>query len=88
MPNETSRSRENRFNGLWECKLTPAYGACQERNTTGCILNNDGLDAGVADLFSTRLIHRTFTIAGKTQNGFFVIGFEDGARDRSACSHD
>jgi hypothetical protein len=46
---------------LRDCKITPAYGACQERNTTGCILNNDGLGAGVADSFSTRQIHRGFT---------------------------
>ena len=59
-----SRSRETDSNGLWECKLTPAYGTCQEGNTTGCILNNDGAYAGVADLFSTRVIHGAFTIAG------------------------
>jgi hypothetical protein len=53
------------FNGLWECKLTPAYCTCQERNTTGCIFNNDGADAGVVDLFSTRGIHRGFTIVGR-----------------------
>jgi hypothetical protein len=46
---------------LRDCKITPAYGACQERNTIGCILNNDGLGAGVADSFSTRQIHRGFT---------------------------
>jgi len=46
---------------LWECKVTPAYCACQEGNTIGCILNNDGLGAGVVDLFSTRGIHMVFT---------------------------
>jgi hypothetical protein len=46
---------------LRDCKITPAYGACQGRNTTGCILNNDGLGAGEADSFSTREIHRGFT---------------------------
>jgi len=47
--------------GLWECKLTPPYCTCQEGNTIGCILNNDGLDAGVLDLFSTKEIHGMFT---------------------------
>jgi hypothetical protein len=46
---------------LWECKVTPAYCACQEGNTIGCILSNDGLGAGVVDLFSTSGIHRAFT---------------------------
>ena len=30
----------------WDCKVTPASCACQDLNTIGCILNNDGLDAG------------------------------------------
>jgi hypothetical protein len=32
--------------GAWDCKVTPVGCACQERNTTGCIPSNDGLDAG------------------------------------------
>jgi hypothetical protein len=75
------RSRETGFKGLWECKLTPAYGACQERNTTGCILNNDGLDAGVGDLFSTRGIHGAFTIVGEGLRGqFFGLVLGKGER--------
>jgi len=35
----------------WDCKLTPADCACQERNTTGCIPSNDGLDAGLGTRF-------------------------------------
>jgi len=35
----------------WDCKLTPADCACQERNTTGCIPSNDGLDAGLGTGF-------------------------------------
>src|SRR6266404_2417863 len=31
---------------LWDCKVTPAYCTCQERNTIGCISSNDGLGAG------------------------------------------
>jgi hypothetical protein len=46
-----SRSRET--GGLWDCQVTPAYCTCQERNTIGCILNNDGLDAGLPVRFST-----------------------------------
>jgi hypothetical protein len=46
---------------LWDCKVTPAYCACQEGNTTCCICSNDGLGAGVRILFSTRAIHRPFT---------------------------
>jgi len=53
------------FKGLWECKVTPAYCTCQERNTTGCILNNDGLGAGVTVRFSTRGIHGAFTNVGE-----------------------
>jgi len=41
---------------LWDCKVTPAYCACQERNTIGCISSNDGLGAGVVDLFSTEAV--------------------------------
>jgi hypothetical protein len=36
---------------LWDCKVTPAYCACQEGNTMGCISSNDGLGAGVLDFF-------------------------------------
>ena len=39
--------------GPWECKVTPAYCACQERNTIGCISSNDRLDAGGGTRFST-----------------------------------
>ena len=49
--------------GLWECKVTPAYCACQERNTIGCISSNDGLGAGCRDWFSTNQIHGAFTKA-------------------------
>jgi hypothetical protein len=49
---------------LWDCKVTPAYCACQEGNTTGCISSNDGLGTGMVDLFSTRGIHGVFTKAG------------------------
>jgi len=35
----------------------------------GCILNNDGLDAGVMELFSTRGIHGAFTIVGDGLRG-------------------
>jgi hypothetical protein len=45
----------------WDCKVTPAYCACQEGNTIGCIFNNDRLDSGLADSFSTRTIHGAFT---------------------------
>ncbi len=37
----------------WDCKVTPADCACQERNTTGCISSNDGADAGTMARFST-----------------------------------
>ena len=37
----------------WDCKVTPADCACQERNTTGCISNNDGADTGMGARFST-----------------------------------
>jgi hypothetical protein len=48
------RSREAaRKRGLWDCKVTPPYCTCQERNTIGCISSNDGLDAGGVDSFST-----------------------------------
>ena len=49
------------FQRLWDCKVTPAYGACQGGNTTGCISNNDGVGAGIRDNFSTREIHGPFT---------------------------
>jgi hypothetical protein len=29
----------------WECKVTPAYGTCQEGNTICCISSNDAADA-------------------------------------------
>ena len=45
-------SREAEF-GAWDCKVTPAGCACQERNPTGCIPSNDGLDAGFEAGFST-----------------------------------
>src|ERR1700728_417631 len=48
------------FQRLWDGKVTPAYCACQGGNTTCCILNNDGLGAGVVDNFSTREIHGAF----------------------------
>ena len=37
--------------GAWDCKVTPVGCACQERNTTGCIPSNDGLDAGLSTDF-------------------------------------
>jgi hypothetical protein len=61
-PSNLARSRETGVKGLWECKVTPAYCACQGGNTIGCILNNDGLDSGSADLFSTTGVHRAFII--------------------------
>jgi hypothetical protein len=61
------RSRETSFKGPWECKVTPAYSACQEGNTTGCILNNDGLGAGVADLFGIRFPQREFIVRSQRQ---------------------
>ena len=39
----------------WDCKLTPADCACQERNTTGCIPSNDGLDAGLGTGFPQKI---------------------------------
>jgi hypothetical protein len=39
--------RRRAFFVAWDCKVTPADCACQERNTTGCIPNNDGLGAGL-----------------------------------------
>ena len=50
----------------WDCKVTPAGCACQEGNTTGCIPNNDGLDAGVRDGFSTPRKTCSFEIRGGT----------------------
>jgi hypothetical protein len=50
------------FKGLWDCKITPPYCACQEGNTICCISSNDGLGAGVVDFFSTTDIHSSFTI--------------------------
>ena len=35
----------------WDCKVTPADWACQERNTTCCIPSNDGPDASVEPSF-------------------------------------
>ena len=64
-----SRSRESSFKGLWECKVTPATCSCQEGNTIGCILNNDGLGAGVVDSISTRGIHGVFTKGGWQWSG-------------------
>jgi len=58
---ETRFVPARRISNLWDCKVTPAYCACQERNTIGCISSNDGLDAGVADWFSTSGIHGGFT---------------------------
>jgi hypothetical protein len=40
----------------WDCKVTPAGCACQERNTIGCIPSNDGLDAGLRTGFPQRTI--------------------------------
>jgi hypothetical protein len=42
-----------------DCKVTPAGCACQERNTTGCISNNDGLDAELR-VRSGRFFHTGF----------------------------
>jgi hypothetical protein len=72
------RSREIDSKGLWDCKVTPAYCACQEGNTMGCILNNDRLGAGVADLFSTSGIHGVFTIVGDELVGW-SFGHDSGA---------
>jgi len=49
-----------RISKPWDCKVTPAYCACQEGNTTGCILNNDGLGAGLRDSFGIRFPQREF----------------------------
>src|ERR1700678_2440164 len=49
-----------RISRPWDCKITPPYCTCQERNTTGCTLNNDGLGAGVVANFSTMEIHGAF----------------------------
>jgi hypothetical protein len=48
-----AHSRESEF-PPWDCKVTPASCACQEGNTTGCIPNNDGLDAGPVPRFPHR----------------------------------
>src|SRR5690242_8189393 len=40
----SAHSRGPKFSA-WDCKVTPAYWVCQERNTICCILNNDGPDA-------------------------------------------
>jgi len=70
---------------LWDCKVTPAYGACQEGNTIGCILNNDGLGAGLVDLFSTIGIHGAFTIVGEGLAGWVLeLCVGDGERGRGA----
>ncbi len=55
---------------LWDCKVTPAYCACQERNTIGCISSNDGLGAGVVDLFSTEAVvsGQWSVVGGQFQN--------------------
>jgi hypothetical protein len=57
---------------LWDCKVTPAYCACQEGNTIGCISSNDGLGAGVVDLFSTEeqwsVISGQWSVAKREQN--------------------
>ena len=51
---------------LWDCKVTPVYGASQERNTICCISSNDGLDAGLADGFSTSRMGGDFKGAEKS----------------------
>src|SRR5208282_4159834 len=61
------RSREAGFKGLWECKVTPAYSACQEGNTTGCILNNDGLGTGLRDLFGICFPQVEFIVRSQRQ---------------------
>src|SRR5580700_6415971 len=47
---------------LWDCKVTPAYCACQEVNTIGCILSNDGLGAGVRGWFSTTVVSGQWSV--------------------------
>jgi hypothetical protein len=39
----------------WDCKITPAYGACQEGNTICCTHSNDGLGAGMEAFFPHEL---------------------------------
>jgi hypothetical protein len=56
------RSREEGFKGLWDCKVTPAYCACQERNTIGCILNNDGLGAALGRRSGIRFPQEEFMV--------------------------
>jgi hypothetical protein len=52
----------------WDCKVTPVGCACQEGNTICCILNNDGLDAGLG-WFSGRVFH-TERLRGKMRQEF------------------
>jgi len=63
-PAETRLVPARQISKLWDCKVTPAYCACQEGNTIGCISSNDGLDAGMRDWFSTTGIHRAFIKGG------------------------
>jgi len=49
-----AHSRGPKFSA-WDCKVTPAYGACQERNTICCILSNDGPDARGGPSFPHRI---------------------------------
>lgn len=41
------------FSTLWECKVTPAGGVCQERNPICCCPNNDGTDTPLPARLST-----------------------------------
>ena len=45
----------------WDCKVTPAYSACQEGNTIGCIPSNDGLDAGLGPGFPQKQSFKVFS---------------------------
>src|SRR5207302_9663221 len=65
---------------LWDCKVTPAYCTCQERNTIGCISSNGGLGAGEVELLSTRAIHGAFTNVGEgsERGGFSELRSEWG----------
>ena len=49
-----AHSRGPKFSA-WDCKVTPAYGACQEGNTICCILSNDGPDARGGPSFPHRV---------------------------------
>jgi hypothetical protein len=73
-----AHSRGPKFSA-WDCKVTPAYGACQARNTICCILNNDGPDARGRSKFSTPRSHQA-KLSGDTGSANRLWRLSSGSR--------